>query len=66
MDNKERKTNCLNCKHSYRGKGGILKCHKQNITSVSNYDCLHYVVFLENKEDLYKMYLVVEKIKCQK
>lgn len=63
MDNKKRKTNCLNCKHSYRDKDGVLKCHKGHYTSVTNYDCKSYIVFLENKEDLYRMYKVVENLK---
>ena len=63
MDNKKRKTNCLNCKYSFRNKEGTLECYKGNMTSVSNYNCKDYVIFLENKEDLYKMYKVVENLK---
>ena len=59
---KSQKTNCLNCKFSYRGKEGVLHCKKKNVTSVNNYDCKDYVVFLENKEDLYEIYLVVKDI----
>jgi hypothetical protein len=63
MDNKKRKTNCLNCKHSYRDKDRVLRCTKGHTTSVTFYDCESYEVFLEDKEDLYKMYQVVENLK---
>ena len=66
MENKKRKTNCLNCEQSYRGKDGFLHCCKGHCTSVTNYDCEDYIVFLYNKEDLYKMYQVVENIKNSK
>lgn len=62
MDNKKRKTMCLNCECSYRDKVRVLRCHKGHTTSVTNYDCEDYVVFLEDKEDLYKMYKVVENL----
>lgn len=63
MNNKKRKKMCLNCKYSYRSKDTVLRCHKGNTTSVTYYDCNDYEVFLENKEDLYKMYQVVENLK---
>lgn len=66
MDNKKRKTNCLNCRHSYRDDKGVLRCHKGNSTSVSDYDCSSYEVFMENKEDLVRMYEVVKEINSSK
>jgi len=65
MDNKKRKTNCLNCSHSFRDRGGVLRCEKGNMTSVTNYDCNDYEVFIEDKEDLVTLYktLNLQKVK---
>lgn len=62
IDNKKRKTNCLNCEHSYRGEDEILSCHKGHTTSVTNYDCIDYEVFIKNKEELYEIYKVMKQI----
>lgn len=56
MNNKKRDTQCLNCKHSYRGKDTILHCHKHGITSVTIYNCMSYQVFIHDKEDLTEVY----------
>lgn len=62
MDNKTRNTQCLNCKHSYRGEDRILHCHRGNTTMVTNYDCEQYEVFMKNKENLYEMYTIVKTV----
>lgn len=55
-DNKQRKTTCLNCIFSYRGKDKILHCERGHMTSVTFYDCNEYEVFVDDKEDLTKLY----------
>ena len=60
MNNKLRRTTCLNCKYSYRGLDGVLHCHKHNTTSVTDYDCPCYEVFIDDKEDLVKLYKVLK------
>ena len=64
MDNKQRRTTCMNCKYSYRElKDGILHCHKHLMTNVCEYDCPAYEVFIDNKEDLVKLYKALKLTK---
>lgn len=56
MNNKPRRTTCLNCTYSYRNEERILTCHKHLMTSVTQYDCPSYEVFIDDKEDLVRLY----------